>query len=332
MSQNEMKLPKISLAGKNGATLVIIIVGIALMVLAKWLGGWCVVLGVLIILGAILANSIIQIEGGTAGAQKVFGAPVRRVLKPGWRWIVPFFTEVKFITTKHLPHEGAALDVETNDGFKIGIEYKILRGFIPELVWHFVDDIEEPFDENYLDVWLREIFQNLVRTHSSKEIQEQPAIALALQDEIKTRFYDEVNDRMFKVCGQTIVSNIQLVFGNYVYAPKFLELQESLRDANNRVLIAEQNKKAQITEAEAVKESTIIVKTGDAEGTKLIGAAENAVLKRKGEILERHSSISENEVAKHYPQVVGGVMPTLSIKEMLNSGSTTSSTPTPPTP
>lgn len=313
--------------------MIIIVVGISLIVIAKWLSGWFAFWGVLIILGAILSNSIIQIEGGTAGAQKVFGAPVRRVLTPGWRWIVPFFTQIKFITTKHLPHEGAALDVETNDGFKIGIEYTIFRGFIPERVWHFVDDVEEPFDENYLNKWLREIFQNLVRTHSSKEIQEQPAIALALQEEIKTRFYDEVNDRMFMVCGETIINNVQLVFGNYVYAPKFLELQESLRDANNNALIAEQNKKAQVTEAKGVAESTEIIATADAKAIELKGGAENKVLRRKGEILTDKPAISENEVAKHYPQYVGGgIMPTLSVKDMLNSGSTTSSTPTPPTP
>lgn len=324
--------------------MVIIIVGIALMVLAKWLGGWCVVLGVLIILGAILANSIIQIEGGTAGAQKVFGAPVRRVLKPGWRWIVPFFTEVKFITTKHLPHEGAALDVETNDGFALGIKYTIYYGFIPELVWHFIDDIEEPFDENYLNKWIREIFQNEVRSHSSKEIQEQAALSLALQNDIKTKFYNELDDRMKVVCGQTIVNNVQVVFGNYVYAPKFLALQESLRDANNNALIAEQNKKAQIKEAEAVAESTKIIAEADAEAIEKKGGADNRILKRKGEILERHGSIAENEAAKRTPQTLvvngggGGVTPVMDILKGLyphkDDEETTSAptTPTPPTP
>lgn len=309
--------------------MVIIIVGIALMVLAKWLGGWCVVLGVLIVLGAILATAIVQIEGGTAGAQKLFGAPMHRALKPGWRWIIPFFTEIKIINTMHLPHKSAALDVETNEGFKIGIEYTIFHGFIPELVWHFVDDIEEPFDEKYLDIWLREIFQNLVRNHSSKEIQEQPAIALALQNDIKTQFYNEVDDRMFKVCGQTIINNVQIVFGNYVYDPKFLELQKDLRDANNRVLIAEQNKKAKITQAEGLKKCLILEAEGKAEGIKVTGEATASALEKKGDVLKSHPEITTNDAAQKPPQtlVVGsGFVPMV---DVINK---TYPTTTPPTP
>lgn len=320
--------------------MVVIFVGIILMVGAKWLGGWFALLGVLIILGAILANSIVQVEGGTAGAQKLFGAPLKRVLKPGWRWIIPFFTEIKFVTTKHLPHEGAALEVETNDGFALGINYTIYYGFIPELVWHFVDDIEEPFDENYLNKWLREIFQNKVRAHSSKEIQEQSALSLALQNDIRAQFYSELDDRMLRVCGQTIINNVQVVFGNYIYAPKFLAQQEALRDANNNALIAQQKAKADIEEAKGISKATVEIAKGDAAAIEAKGTAENKVLEEKGRILTEKPAISENEAAKHVPQTVvtgGGITPVMDIMRSLyphddSSAATPASTTPAPTP
>ena len=92
-----------------------------------------------------------------------------------------------------------------------------------------------------------------------------------------------------------------------------VEFEESYEQARSKVAVAkaqtieaEEKKKQLLILAESKKEAEILKAQGEAEALRLKGASENEVRKVLGEILRDHPELLKEELAKHYPKVLGG--------------------------
>jgi regulator of protease activity HflC (stomatin/prohibitin superfamily) len=260
--------------------------------------------------------------------KETLGKVSRKVLMSGPRWVLPFITKVVMVNTKKNGYAHQETNIDPSDGFKLDVSYTIFARLEPTQVWRFAREYNLPIDTNYLVDYMQKILRDEYVRYSCDELRTNAASRAIVQDEVHTKFMDMVTDKL----DMALFSELDVIIKDYIYSPEYLALVERVKKAEKEAEAAKAEKEAQIIQAEGVRLATEEIAKGDAAAIELKGSAENKVLRRKGEILTDKPAISENEVAKHYPQVIGGVMPTLSIKEMLNSGSTTPSTPTPPTP
>ncbi len=92
-----------------------------------------------------------------------------------------------------------------------------------------------------------------------------------------------------------------------------VKFEESYEQARSKVAIAkaqtieaEEKKKQILILAKSKKEAEILKAQGEAKALLLKGASENEVRKVLGEILRDHPELLKEELAKHYPKVLGG--------------------------
>jgi regulator of protease activity HflC (stomatin/prohibitin superfamily) len=306
-----------------------LILSLILMPASIWLGGWCFSLGLILFLIVCITNSLVIVGAENTAYKETLGKVSHKVLMSGPRFVFPFITKVVMVNTKKNGYAHQETNIDPSDGFKLDVSYTIFARLEPTQVWRFAREYNLPIDTNYLVDYMQKILRDEYVRYSCDELRTNAASRAIVQDEVHTKFMDMVTDKL----DMSLFSELDVIIKDYIYSPEYLALVERVKKAEKEAEAAKAEKEAQIIEAEGVAKSTEIIADADAKAIEKKGSAENKVLKRKGEILTEKPAISENEVAKHYPQYVGGgIMPTLSVKEMLNGGSTTSSTPTPPTP
>jgi regulator of protease activity HflC (stomatin/prohibitin superfamily) len=306
-----------------------LVLSLILMPAGLWLGGWCFLLGLILFLIVCVTNSLVIVGAENTAYKETLGKVSHKVLMSGPRWVLPFITKVVMVNTKKNPYQHTETNIDPNDGFKLDVSYTIFAKLAPTQVWRFAREYNLPIDTNYLVDYMQKILRDTYVKYSCDELRTNADRRATVQDEVHTKFMDMVANKL----DMSLFEELDMIIKDYIYSPEYLALVERVKKAEKEAEAAEAEKKAQIIQAEGVRRATEEVAKGDAAAIEAKGTAENKVLEEKGRILTEKPSISENEVAKHYPQYVGGgVMPTLSIKEMLNSGSTTPSTPTPPTP
>jgi regulator of protease activity HflC (stomatin/prohibitin superfamily) len=304
-----------------------LILSLILMPASIWLGGWCFSLGLILFLIVCITNSLVIVGAENTAYKETLGKVSHKVLMSGPRFVFPFITKVVMVNTKKNGYAHQETNIDPSDGFKLDVSYTIFARLEPTQVWRFAREYNLPIDTNYLVDYMQKILRDEYVRYSCDELRTNAASRAIVQDEVHAKFMDMVTDKL----DMSLFSELDVIIKDYIYSPEYLALVERVKKAEKEAEAAKAEKEAQIIEAEGVAKSTEIIADADAKAIEKKGSAENKVLRRKGEILTDKPAISENEVAKHYPQYVGGsIMPTLSVKEMLNR--TTSSTPTPPTP
>jgi regulator of protease activity HflC (stomatin/prohibitin superfamily) len=305
------------------------------MVMAIWLGVYSFLAGLILFIVICFVNSFVVVPQDYAAYATIFEEPPHKSTKAGWHFLLPFVTKVVNVYTKQDTYEITVENIDTAEVYKMGFKFAVKFGINPDEVWRIPGHVALPIETKHIYPILHELLIKHISPLTCQKLKDDEALRLRVMSDVKAEFAIKVEESFLKLRGVGVtdfIQDLELLFNDFQYDPIFVQRINDLEAARIQAEIAEQQKKAQIKEAQAVAESTEIIATADAKAIELKGSAENKVLRRKGEILTEKPAISENEVAKHYPQVVGGVMPTLSIKEMLNSGSTTPSTPTPPTP
>ena len=313
------------------ASLIVLVLSLLLMVSAIWLGGWCFVAGLAMFSMVCLINSFVIVEAGNTAYKETLGYVSNKVLTNGFHFVLPFITKIVCKETKQTEFSSTDADINMPKGITVKVAYVVTYRLVVGNVYRFAKEWIAP--EQAFTSSMKTASRAILPLYECDKLVDDQNIAktAALREEVRRelerKFLEVVMDNYYDDLDEVFVK-ISLSTMDIEFPDSYLSARQRIVDAEQAAIAAEAEKRAQITQAEGIRLATEEVAKGDAAAIEIKGSAENKVLRRKGEILTEKPAISENEVAKHYPQVVGGVMPTLSIKEMLNSGST-SSTPTP---
>lgn len=345
-----MKTMNLNLAGaqiyiRGGwASLCGLIISILLMVVSIWLGGWFFLAGLILFVIVCLANAFIVVQPDFAGFAIVLGKLPNESLLPGWHLVMPFITEVINEKTKQDTYEITISDIDTSEVYKMGFKIVIKFGINPYEIWRIAGHVAMPIAEKHLYPILRELLIKHISPLTCQKLKDDESLRMRVMEDVRNEFMDKVEELFLNLSGVGVsgfLQNVELLFNDFQYDPIFVQRINDLEAARIQAQVAEQQKKAQITEATAVAESTKIIAEADAEAIEKKGAADNRVLKRKGEILEKHGSVAEFESAKRTPQTLvvngggGGVTPVMDILKGLyphKDDEDTTATPTTPTP
>jgi regulator of protease activity HflC (stomatin/prohibitin superfamily) len=311
------------------------------MVSAIWFGGWFFLAGALLFAICCAINSMVVIEAKDTAYASVLGKEPKHSIMNGLKWVVPFVTEVVRMETRPTEYHHIEKDVNMPKGITVEADTNIPYQLNAPNMYKFARQwfsLEKAFSAS-----LKAANRAILTSYSCDELLDENgktskvALKEEVRQEVEAKFLEILQDNYYRDLGAVFVS-ISMPAMDIIFPENYLNERRKVVEAEQRAKAAEAEKKAQITEAEAVAESTKIIAKADSEAIELKGAADNRVLKRKGEILEKHSSIAENEAAKRTPQtlVVGGtgITPVMDVLKGLypHKDDDSSTTTTPPTP
>lgn len=113
-------------------------------------------------------------------------------------------------------------------------------------------------------------------------------------------------ERLDLVNGVNFFKFIDLKINKVEFESSYEQARSKVAVAKAQTIEAEEKKKQLLILAESKKQAEILKAQGEAEALRLKGASENEVRKVLGEILRDHPELLKEELAKHYPKVLGG--------------------------
>lgn len=263
--------------------------------------GWGILCYTITAICFLLANSIRNVEAGQVLIVVKLNRPSKQVKDLGIKWVVPFISLCNYYTVNFVREEKEMKNLETQgDGYRMGFFYVLKIKINKLLVYLFETDVlrgKESEVMQALNDSLLEASKNEVKRYSHKQlVEDNTDLQESLKADIEASFLRLFGDSLELLCGHRDLYTVDLTITNLVFDEDYMSKLKEKNQAKMDAEIAEFDKKATITDAEA-----------KAKATEIEGAAKAKAIELEGEALRKNPDVIRHRMAEHSNlQVISG--------------------------
>lgn len=256
--------------------------------------GWGALLYTITAVSFYLANAVKNVEAGQVMITVRFNKPSNKVHEKGICFIaMPFWNLCNFYTINFVREEKEMRNLETaGDGYRMGYAYVLKTKINRSLVYLYEDDIlrgKEAEVMQALNDALLEASKNEVKRYSHKQlVEDNTDLQETLKADIETNFLSLFGDSLYLLCGHRDLYEVDLTIVNLIFDEDYMSKLKEKNQAKMDAEIAEFDKKATITDAEA-----------KAKATEIEGAAKAKAIELEGEALRKNPDVIRHRMAEH---------------------------------
>lgn len=255
--------------------------------------GWGTLMYTITAVCFLLANSIRNVEAGQVLIVVKLNRPSKQVRDLGIKWVVPFISLCNYYTVNFVREEKEMKNLETcGDGYRMGFFYVLKIKINKLLVYLFETDVlrgKESEVMQALNDSLLEASKNEVKRYSHKQlVEDNTDLQESLKADIEASFLRLFGDSLKLLCGHSDLYTVDLTITNLVFDEDYMSKLKEKNQAKMDAEIAEYDKKATITDAEA-----------KARATEIEGAAKAKAIELEGEALRKNPDVIRHRMAEH---------------------------------